>query len=73
MNVSIGNQSYAVKRARFAKDSKFKDTREFSATHEEWNRQRLKRGANDLAARAKNRFPHHRPAQTFKEPNPLFD
>jgi hypothetical protein len=73
MNASIGNQPYALKKARFAKDSKFKSTREFSTAYEEWDRQRFLTRANDLADWAETRFPYRRPVQGPSDPNPIFD
>jgi hypothetical protein len=64
MNSSLGNQSYSLKRARFAKDSKFKSTREFSAAHEDWNRERFLKRADELAIWAMKRFPHGRPVRS---------
>lgn len=60
MNSSLGNQSYAVKRERFAKDSKFKSTREFSAKNETWNFEAFRARASDMGDWAVYRWPHER-------------
>lgn len=73
MNASLGNQAYALKKGRFAKDSKFKSTREFSAAHDDWNREGFVSRADELATWAKARFPHERPSQGPVEPNPILD
>ncbi|MGN6094470.1 MAG: HNH endonuclease family protein, partial [Luteibacter jiangsuensis] len=63
MNSAIGNQSYAQKKVRFAKDSKFKSTREFSGTYVEWTHQQFLERAAALSAWAQERFPHQSPLQ----------
>ena len=60
MNASLGNQLYAVKSARFAKDSKFKSTREFSAAFEVWNRAAFEQRAKAMGEWACHRWPHSR-------------
>lgn len=73
MNASLGNQAYTVKKGRFAKDSKFKSTREFSAAHENWNREQFLKRAESLASWAQARFPYEHPVVRVVEPNPILD
>lgn len=60
MNSSLGNQSYAAKRERFAKDSKFKSTREFSAQFQAWNRGEFLTRSKKMGDWAIKRWPHER-------------
>lgn len=73
MNSSLGNQSYAGKKTRFAKDSKFKSTREFGAQYQLWNRDTFRARAENLAAWAIKRWPHDRIPTAMREPNPILD
>jgi hypothetical protein len=58
MNSSLSNQAYAIKRARFAADSKFKSAREFSARFEAWNAENFRIRSKELGEWAATRWPH---------------
>lgn len=58
MNSSLGNQPYASKRDRFAKDSKFKSTREFSAKFDVWNAENFRIRSKEMGEWAAARWPH---------------
>jgi hypothetical protein len=60
MNSSIGNQPYASKKARFAQDSKFKSTREFSNQYDDWDAQAFRVRADLIGRWAAERWPHER-------------
>lgn len=60
MNSSLGNQPYVAKKARFAKDSKFKSTREFSGTFAAWNWEAFRARSKEMGDWAANRWPHDR-------------
>lgn len=65
MNSSLGNQPYSTKRGRFAKDSKFKSTREFSAKFETWNQEAFRTRAAEMGQWAIERWPYARLGQTI--------
>ncbi len=73
MNSSLGNQGYTAKRARFAKDSKYKSTREFSDKFKQWNSDEFRHRAGEMAQWAAARWPHERvkatPASTPVSPD----
>lgn len=58
MNSSLGNQSYQAKRSRFAKDSKFKSTRELAAKYDSWTGETFRLRAIEMGAWAIGRWPH---------------
>jgi hypothetical protein len=60
MNSSLGNQPYATKKQRFAKDSKFKSTREFSNKFDKWNRTSFLSRSDEMGTWAVKRWPHER-------------
>ncbi|MCB1154792.1 DUF262 domain-containing protein [bacterium] len=62
MNSSLGNQPYTIKKDRFAADSKFKSTREFSHRYSEWNADAFKERATEMTEWATARWPHTRSA-----------
>lgn len=64
MNASLGKQAYAVKRARFAADSKFKSTREFSELFPDWNRDAFTARSTQMSEWVLARWPHERKAGT---------
>lgn len=70
MNSSLGNQAYAVKRERFAKDSKFKSTREFSAHFETWTWEAFRSRAATMGAWAAERWPHDKVAAASRATAP---
>lgn len=57
MNASLGNESLATKRARYAADSVFKSVREFAATYPEWTPMTLRARGEVLADWAILRWP----------------
>lgn len=60
MNASLGRQPYGVKRARFASDSKFKSTREFSEINQDWTHEAFKARASQMSDWVLARWPHER-------------
>ncbi len=60
MNSSLGNQAYAVKKNGFAKDSKFKSTREFSDDFAVWNWESFRQRSKRMSDWASQRWPHNR-------------
>ena len=61
MNSSLGNQAYHLKKVRFASDSKFKSTREFSAKFENWNWEAFRVRAQEMGEWVITRWPHEKP------------
>lgn len=60
MNASLGKQPYAVKRTRFASDSKFKSTREFADLYPEWTHEAFEDRALKMSDWILARWPHER-------------
>lgn len=60
MNSSLGNQSYQAKKERFARDSKFKSTREFSARFDLWNADAFRSRSQEMGVWAEGRWPHEK-------------
>ncbi|MBW9059177.1 DUF262 domain-containing protein [Agrobacterium pusense] len=60
MNSSLGNQPYHLKRDRFAKDSKFKSTRDFSDKFPVWNWEAFRVRSKAMGEWAVQRWPHEK-------------
>ena len=58
MNSSLGNQLYFIKRERFAKDSKFKSTRQLSENYVTWDWEAFRKRSSEMSSWASRRWPH---------------
>lgn len=67
MNSSLGNQPYAVKRERFAADSKFKSTRQFAKDFPTWDKDMFQKRASMMGEWATKCWPHDRSAAADEE------